>query len=141
MATGKLSLESDHQKKYFSWVREMREKDGRYKNIFATFNGAWVAGTGSRKFALINSYKAQGLENGVLDIVISCPCGPYHGMYIELKKPDDYKVSLEQEDWIRRHNWYGYRAIVCFGWESAKKNTEIYFALGEFNLNTPRLED
>ena len=71
--------------------------------------------------------KAAGLKNGVPDICLPIPslgC-TYHGLYIELKietrrKQKNGGCSDEQLEWIAFLRQQYYKAVVCYGWESAR---------------------
>jgi len=64
------------------------------------------------------------------DICLPVARGKYHGLYIELKRRKGGRVSYEQRDWLVRPNEQGYYAVVCKGFEAAKKTIEDYMELG-----------
>jgi len=121
-------IEDDHQKAYFDWVRSMSVQDyRRYGSIIAIPNG------GRRDVREAARLKAQGVKPGVSDIFIAFPAGGFHGCWIELKRPKVKNqsmpvVSADQMEWLKRQTGFGYLATVCYGWDSARKTTEAYFA-------------
>ena len=82
--------------------------------------------------------KAEGVKPGVCDLMLPVARGPYHGLYIEMKKvfninkdAIDY-ASPEQLKFIEFVKKQGYAAGVCQGWEQAVGVLEWYMGLGEF---------
>lgn len=122
-------IEDDHQASYFKWVRLMEKADPRYYNIIAIPNG------GRRDVREAARMKAGGVKAGVSDIFVSVPCGGFHGLWIELKRPKVKNqsapvVSAEQKAWQAAQGELGYAVSVCYGWEQAKTVTEFYFHKG-----------
>ena len=60
-----------------------------------------------------------GVKKGVPDLFLPVPMNGYHGLFIEMKTRSG-RVSPEQEKWITALNQFGYRAVVCYGWEAAR---------------------
>ena len=60
-----------------------------------------------------------GVKKGVPDLFYPVPSGGYHGLFIEMKAAGG-RVSPDQERWIQCLNGFGYKAVVCYGWEEAK---------------------
>ena len=69
---------------------------------------------------------AQGLRKGVPDICLPVPRGGYGALYIELKRQQGGRVSEEQRAWIDALNRAGNKAVVCKGFEEARKQIEEY---------------
>ena len=59
--------------------------------------------------------KAEGVKAGVPDLVLAIPRGPYHGLYIEMKRIKGGRVSRDQVEWHERLRAQGYRVDVCYG--------------------------
>ena len=72
--------------------------------------------------------KAMGMSSGVPDIFISYPCGPWHGMFVEMKAKTGGRVSQEQREWIGTLNNLGYFAVVAYGAAEAIEFFEQYTA-------------
>lgn len=59
-------------------------------------------------------------------MMMPCPNREYHGLFIELKRRDGGKVSMQQKYYIARLNDNGYLAVVCYGAKEAIKIIEEY---------------
>lgn len=59
--------------------------------------------------------KHIGLRKGFPDLFIPIAKNEFHGLFIELKRDRNSKVSDEQKSWIKYLNKAGYRAVVCYG--------------------------
>ena len=75
-----------------------------------------------------NKLIAEGLKKGFPDLQLLIPAGPYHGLFIELKraKKSLSKISKEQKEWIERLNRQGYQAKVCYGADEAIETIKGY---------------
>lgn len=83
---------------------------------------------GDKQTAMIRGaqLKAEGVKPGVPDIFLPYPIALWHGLYIEMKKPDQKPVrsgkggvsdeQLEFRRWALSQN-YGW--IVCYSWREA----------------------
>ncbi len=78
-------IEDDHQAAFFSWLHSQYPEI--YKVTFAIPNG------GKRNPVEAARLKKQGVKAGVSDIFVAYPENPYHGLWIELKRP---KVKGQQ---------------------------------------------
>lgn len=83
------------------------------QRLFAIPNG------GHRHVAVAAKMKKEGVRAGVPDCFLPVPANGYHGLFIEMKKPDG-RTSATQKDWIKYLNSQGYLAEVAFGFEDAK---------------------
>ena len=81
---------------------------------------------GSRNLKEAHNLRLQGVKAGVPDICLPVPKGNFHGMYIELKRTRGGIVSKDQKLWIDRLSNLGYKAVVCNGWDAARKAIEEY---------------
>lgn len=70
----------------------------------------------------------EGVSPGVPDLMLPTPRGPWHGLFIEMKRTKGGRISNEQKDWIAYLNSQGYQAVVCRGFEEAKKEIECYLS-------------
>ena len=75
-----IPTESQEQAALVQWFK-LRYKDYR---LFAIPNGAWLAGSGGRKFGLVAKMKAEGLESGVPDLMLPVARKGCHGLFIEI---------------------------------------------------------
>ena len=69
---------------------------------------------------------ALGLRKGMPDLGILRPCGPYHGLFVEMKRSTGGIVSEAQETMIAKLNYRGYKAIVAEGADEAMQATKDY---------------
>ena len=108
------SLERDDQIAFVSLL----EKKGII--FYAIPNG------GSRNLLEAVNLKRQGVKPGIPDICIPIPTKSHHGLYIELKRLKNSRVSDNQRYWIDKLNALGYRAEICHGWLNAIRTVEDY---------------
>lgn len=117
--------EHDEQKALFDWA-EMQRRDV-LSLMFAIPNG------GDRHPAVAAKLKAEGVKSGVPDIFLPVARGEYHGLYIELKKPKDAtpagKATKTQIQWLTNLSDQGYFAVLCVGWDAARKTIIDYLEL------------
>lgn len=105
--------ESNEQQTLFEWARRMQGKWPELALLYHIPNeGKRSARTGAR-------LKAEGLKSGVPDICLPVPKGEYHGLYIELKRRKNARVTTEQLEWVERLAAQGYVAAVCRGCDEA----------------------
>lgn len=91
--------------------------------------------------------KQEGLRTGVPDVFLPVPApvwgfapNEYHGLYIEMKRPDARHkrkkpahkwdtggVDPDQVEWLNALEAQGYKCVVCYSWDEAAK--EIYYYL------------
>lgn len=83
---------------------------------------------GSRHPAEAVNLKKEGVKAGVPDIMIPIPRGKYHGLFIEMKYGKN-KPTEKQKEWINLLNDLGYKAVVCYGFESAREVVDDYLTL------------
>ena len=81
-------------------------------------------GTGSRARGVLQ--KRQGLRPGCPDLMLSCPAGPYHGLFVEMKRAKRGKPSEEQLNFHARLARRGYAVAVCHGAEEAIRSITHY---------------
>lgn len=91
--------------------------------LFAIPNG------GDRHPAVAGKLRAEGVRRGVPDTFLPLPAGPYHGLFIELKRVKRSRTSPEQIAWIEALRLAGYRAEVCAGWDAARRLIEDHVRL------------
>ena len=103
-----LSAPSEHeeQRLVVEWFRRTY-LDVR---IFAIPNG------GARNIATAGRLKAEGVSPGVPDLFV-----PAWRLWIEMKRATGGRVSKEQKDWIEYLIAEGYHALVCHGFDDARR--------------------
>jgi len=119
-----LLKEHDVQVQLFDWMAY----HPKLKNAFAIPNAnAAISRLPQRQQFALNRYmKSEGRRAGVPDIMIPCPAGAYHGIFVELKREKGGVLSKEQKEWIQKLNDAGYYAVVARGLDDAKEKIETY---------------
>lgn len=69
--------------------------------------------------------RQMGMRKGVPDLMLPIPMHGYHGLFIEMKAKGG-RTSKEQDNWIKALETFGYKAVVCIGWEAARDELEEY---------------
>jgi len=87
--------------------------------LFSVPNG------GHRHVAVAAKLKREGVKAGVPDLMLPIARGGFNGMFIEMKAPKG-RLSDVQTIWLGRLSNNGYKAVVCFGFEDAKKSIIEY---------------
>ena len=115
--------ESQEQQSLFEWAKLLQHKYPAIRLMYHIPNeGARSAATGARM-------RAEGLRRGVPDICLPVARGPYHALYIELKRRAGGRLSDDQRAWIDALNDAGNRAVVCRGWDEARQKIEQYLKM------------
>ncbi len=114
--------EHDAQAALFAWA------DGsgipELEMLHATPNG------GYRPAHVGAQMKQEGQKAGYPDISLDVARGRWHGLRIELKVGRNKPTQL-QLDWLGRLRAEGYMAVVCYGFEDAKRTILAYLGLEE----------
>lgn len=111
-ASVKVPLETEEQQALFRWVGY---QVGRYPELAMLYH---ISNEGRRN---PRRAKAEGIKAGVPDLCLPVPRGPYHGLYIEMKRRKGGSLTPEQKGWLERLRGQGYAATRCDGWEQAAK--------------------
>lgn len=84
---------SEHriQSAFFQWVRVMEKTHPCLELMFA------VPNAGKRSYKIAAMLKAEGMRTGVLDIIFPVARAGFNGLAIEFKKPNDGRLTEEQE--------------------------------------------
>ncbi len=106
-------LESNEQQTLFEWAKRM---EGRWPELRMLYH---IPNEGKRRQRTGARMKAEGMKSGVPDICLPVARGEHHGLYIELKRRRNSKVTKEQLDWIADLVAQGYVAAVCRGCDEA----------------------
>jgi hypothetical protein len=103
---------------------------------YAVPNGAMYGA--DMRLARIQAGKMRrtGLKRGVPDVVVPIAAGPYHGLYIELKRRNGYNAqhTPEQRGWQARLRWLGHEVRVAEGGDHAKQIVTNYLARTGFPI-------
>lgn len=120
-------LEQKIQINIFKWASMNLGKYPELKLLNASQNGA--------KRSVMNGAisKKAGLKAGFPDLFLPIARNGYHGLFIELKTIENKKLNIkkgklsqQQKIWINSLNQEGYRAVVCYGFDSAVAEIEKY---------------
>lgn len=105
--------ESNEQQTLFEWANRHQ---GRWPELKMLYH---IPNEGKRSQRTGARLKAEGLKSGVPDICLPVARGGHHGLYIELKRRKNSKVTKEQLEWIADLVAQGYVAAVCRGCDEA----------------------
>ncbi len=119
-----LSKEAGHQYALMLWAAQpyVRKMWPELSLLYAIPNG------GSRDRIEAATLKRTGLKAGVPDLCLPVPRSAFAALYIEMKRPGGH-VSSNQRWWINRLMQEGNYAVVCYGWENARKVIKWYLSL------------
>jgi hypothetical protein len=118
---GRTISEHEEQCSIMQWAKLL---EGRYPELAllaAIPNGAklpYIQKNGRRFSPEAIRLKDEGLKPGFPDMILPCPRGHYHGLFIELKYGRN-KPTPEQAAWLDALNEQGYLAVACWGAEDA----------------------
>lgn len=116
--------ESQEQQALFRWAAYNR---GRHPELRLMYH---IPNEGKRPTPTGARMRSEGLRKGVPDICLPVPRGPYHGLYIEMKRVKGSRVSNEQKQWLRDLTDQGYMAVICNGFEAARGVISNYLDTG-----------
>ncbi len=108
----KAGSEHAHQVAVFAWAALNFTKYPELRMLFAIPNG------GLRNKITAANLKAEGVRAHVPDIFLPVARGPWHGLFIEMKK-EGGRVDPGQTEFIAKLRDLGYGASVCVGWQKA----------------------
>lgn len=120
-----IPTEAQEQATLFHWA-QMRT--GQYPELALLYH---IPNGGYRKPSEAARFKAEGVKAGVPDLCLPVAKGIYHGLYIELKRQRNGKVSDNQTTWINALTEQGYAVCVAHGWVEAAEVLTRYIQKGE----------
>lgn len=149
MTPEQLAGESEHsqQTALFAWAALNYRNDERLRLLHAIPNGGTRGDTKQDRRIRGGMLKAEGVRAGVPDLFLPVPSErwypdlsqmPYHGLYIEMKKPaarlkrapkhkwDTGGVSDDQVIWLNALEAQGYKVVVCYSWYEAANEIKFY---------------
>lgn len=109
-----IPTEHDEQVSLMRWAQLQSAARPELKLLYAIPNG------GQRHKAVAAKLKMEGVKSGVPDIHLPIPRGGHHGLYIELKRRKNGRLSPSQRMWIGALLQAGHKVEVCYGWEQAR---------------------
>lgn len=121
---GKLiASEEEEQKNVIDWAEKLVYIYPALKLLFHIPNG------GKRNKSEAGRFKAMGVKAGVPDLFLPVPRGNFHGLWVEMKRVKNSKISPNQEWWIKALRSLGYSAEIAYGAEQAKLLIQAYLEL------------
>ena len=121
----KCPSESQEQQWVMEWAGMQR---GTYPELQLLFH---IPNEAKRSYAVAAKLKSEGMKSGVPDLMLPVPRGKYHGLFIEMKRQKEGRVSDNQKGWIEALQQQGYRCEVCKGAEPAVAVIKKYLDKGE----------
>lgn len=115
-----IPTEAHEQTELFKWAALQKCKYPELELLHHIPNG------GSRNEKEAARLKAQGVKPGVPDVFLPVARKSCHGLYIELKRQKNARVSDAQKKWIEALTGQGYQAEVCYGCQEAIKTILQY---------------
>lgn len=151
----KSKTEHAEQRAFFAWCNIAKnygfEAACNIESYFSLSNAARLSGKAIPELHWIHAIhnqghgdairgakaKAEGVKAGIADIFWPHVVGhnysefvehehTYCGLYIEMKRENEGKVSVEQSAFARYCSTQGYAWHVCFGWKSAAETVMQY---------------
>lgn len=112
--------ETTEQIRLFTWASNRVDI---YKELGLMYH---IPNEGKRENGAI--LKMAGLKRGVPDICLPVNAGKYNALYIELKHGNG-KATKQQNEFIELLNKQGNKAVICYGFEEARKEILEYLSL------------
>ncbi len=119
--------EHKEQKALFDWAALAVGVHPELALMFAIPNG------GYRNKVTAARMKAEGVKAGVPDICLPVARNGYHGLWIEMKSAEG-RMKKHQRAFCQRLAGHGYRVVVCWSWDAARREIESYLKRGAFEL-------
>lgn len=120
-----IATEDEEQAALFQWAAYAQGAHPELGLMYAIANG------GYRHIATAVMLKQTGVRSGVPDICLPVARGGFHALFVEMKRREGGRVSVDQKMWLNALNEQGYRAVVCKGWEAAAETIKQYLGGGE----------
>lgn len=117
--------EAQHQKALFEWAERNHFARPELQMLFAIPNSGGYKGGYHSNARMVAEMKRQGTKSGVPDVCLAVARKGFHGLYIEMKS-EKGKATENQLDWIAALISHGYLAVICRGWDEARKTIEEY---------------
>ena len=127
--SGDAVSEAQEQAALFKWSRACWVRYPELRWMHASANG------GSRSSIIEGAnLKRQGVTSGVWDVFLPAARPPYHGLWIELKKPASPgkpagTMSDKQQEFGCAMSLAGYMTHASWGWDSARQAIINYLEL------------
>lgn len=119
-------LEHAEQVNLIQWWALQCKRFGIHEQLlFAIPNG------GQRNIITAKRMKDEGVRAGIPDLFLAVPRGRFHGLFVEMKKPQGGVVSDAQKACMEMLSSNDYCVAVCRGFIDAQEAIKGYLLLGE----------
>ena len=115
--------EDQEQEIVIQWKELMVNQFQKLKYLHHCPNG------GSRNPIEATKLRRMGVVPGVSDLFLPVARNGYHGLWIEMKRKHDGKLSKYQKDWLEGMQEEGYKAVRANGADEAIAILEEYLGL------------
>lgn len=116
--------EHAEQVNLIQWWSLQCRRFGIYEQLlFAIPNG------GQRNIITAKRMKDEGVRSGIPDLFLAVPRGNFHGLFIEMKKPQGGVVSDNQKACMEMLSNNDYCVTVCRGFIDAQEAIKGYLSL------------
>jgi hypothetical protein len=115
--------EHAEQAALMTWAALLARSVSALGLLFAIPNG------GARHKAVAGKLRAEGVKAGVPDLCLPVAVGPFHGLFLEMKRRRNGRLSVEQRAWAEKLRAEGYRVEECKGATAAAEVILDYLAL------------
>ena len=116
--------EHAEQVNLIQWWSLQCRRFGIYEQLlFAIPNG------GQRNIITAKRMKDEGVRSGIPDLFLAVPRGNFHGLFIEMKKPQGGVVSDNQKACMEMLSKNDYCVTVCRGFVDAQEAIKGYLSL------------
>ena len=119
----KSGSESGNQQAVMCWAQQNLNKYPELKWLTAIPNG------GYRDKITAAKLKAEGVKRGVPDLLLLVARGSYAALWIEMKKANVGKLTVEQSEWLAQAASQGHATRICFGWVAAVEALQSYLEI------------
>ena len=120
-------LEHEEQVAVIQWWHHFSKTIGLdYRQLVAVPNGQMMFWAARNPNALLGYLHAEGMRDGMMDLVLFHAAREYHGLCIEMKRMNAAKPKPQQLEMNSVLSGAGYRCIVCYGANAAIDEIKEY---------------
>lgn len=120
--------EHNEQRDFVNWVKKKSLQDPIYDMLYAIPNG------GQRNLKVGAKLKLEGVKPGIPDLCFPVSRGPFHGLYIEMKRKKTGHLSKVQKEWKKKLKNQNYCFQMARGSDEAIKILEDYLRQDKWHL-------
>lgn len=116
------------------WTKQHNYYHLPSRALFSIPNAQILMKQATNRNAVLHYLKAEGMRDGILDMMLAVVRAPYAGLFIESKRSKGI-VSQDQQDYLDYFNAAGYKAVVARSDEIAIQFIKTYLT-GESSEQT-----